>query len=95
MISMLDIGMWMVYGLMICLINLNVVCVWVLNSENVWLCTWMVVDGFQVQVQDWWDSDNGDIYPTQERYVTNQSPLILVMRCDACMLTRDLLKGFP
>ena len=37
MISMLDIGMWMVYGLMIFLINLNVVCVWVLDSENVWL----------------------------------------------------------
>ena len=35
-----------------------------------------------------------DKYPTQESYVTNQSPLILVMICDACILTRDLLKSF-
>ena len=33
--------------------------------------------------KEWWDSDNGDIYQTQERNVTNQFPVIVVITCDA------------
>ena len=44
--------------------------------------------------KEWWDSDKGDIYPTKGRYVMNQFLLLVVIMCDACMLTDDLLKGF-
>ena len=54
----------------------------------------MVMDGCHVQVQRVVDSDNGDMYPPQERYVMNQFPLIVVMMCDACILADDLLKSF-
>ena len=49
----------------------------------------MVVES---KYKGWLDPDNSEIYPKEGRYVTNQ--LLMVMMCDACMPTDDLLKGF-
>ena len=44
--------------------------------------------------KEWFDCDNGDIYPSEGRYVTNTFLLLVVMISDAHMITDALFLGF-